>query len=112
MLKQPVPSYNDLTPLLLSHESCNKSFISEHANPALAFVGQTPSRSHNKSGNNQSFTSKGKGFSQANARPFHNQTRSETNMTTSRNPNPSRQSQPIRCQICRKPNHVNKLASF
>ncbi|KAI9177872.1 hypothetical protein LWI28_020140 [Acer negundo] len=40
MLKPPVPSYNDLIPLLHSHELRNKSQLSEHVNPTLAFVGQ------------------------------------------------------------------------
>ncbi|KAI9181727.1 hypothetical protein LWI28_017918 [Acer negundo] len=40
MLKPHIPSYNDLIPLLYSHELRNKSQLSEHANPTLAFVGQ------------------------------------------------------------------------
>ncbi|KAK1559196.1 hypothetical protein Q3G72_011735 [Acer saccharum] len=43
----PVLSYNDLIPLLHSHELHNKSQLSEHANPTLAFVEQR-STSHNQ----------------------------------------------------------------
>lgn len=40
MLKPPVPSYNDLLPLIYSHELQNKYVLSEHQNSAITFVGQ------------------------------------------------------------------------
>ena len=49
MLKPLVPSYNDLIPLLYSHELRNKSLVSVQANPSFAFVGQHYSSQKRKS---------------------------------------------------------------
>lgn len=63
MLKPPVPSYNDLLPLLYSHELRNKSVLSEQPNSSMAFVGQRSNqRYHNKRGNNSGFSSRGRGW--------------------------------------------------
>ncbi|GMY38131.1 UBN2_3 domain-containing protein [Fagus crenata] len=67
MLKPPVPSYNDLIPLLHSHELRNRSLLADQVNPAMAFVGQR-SNSNNK-GSQSSFNSRGRGFHQAGSRP-------------------------------------------
>jgi hypothetical protein len=67
MLKPPVPSYNDLIPLLHSHELRNRSLLADQVNPVMAFVGQR-SNSNNK-GSQSSFNSRGRGFHQAGSRP-------------------------------------------
>ncbi|KAL5701436.1 ABC-type xenobiotic transporter [Ranunculus cassubicifolius] len=106
MLKPPVPSYNDLIPLLLSHELRNKSLLCESANPNLAFVGQrsTP-RYHHKHGHNSSFTSKGRGFTQSSFRPAYNHRNSMTQRPATVPKQPSQQQYEVRCQICKKKNH-------
>ncbi|KAL5720064.1 hypothetical protein ACHQM5_012769 [Ranunculus cassubicifolius] len=74
LLRRYVPSYNDLLPLLYSHELRNKSLLPEHLNSSVAFVGQRSNpRCQNKRGYNSGFSSKGRGFAQSNARPSYNQ---------------------------------------
>ncbi|KAL5698242.1 ABC-type xenobiotic transporter [Ranunculus cassubicifolius] len=104
MLKPPVPSYNDLIPLLLSHELRNKSLLSESANPNLAFLGQRSApRYQNKHGQNSSFTSKGRGFTQSSSRPAYNHRNPQRQSTESRHS--PQQHYELCCQICRKKNH-------
>ena len=98
MLKPPVPSYNDLIPLLHSHELRNKSLVSGQANPSLAFVGQ------HYSSQKRNFNSKGRGFNQASTRP-PSQTRHFQPPMSSKPPSTASHSQPLQCQICKKKGH-------
>ncbi|KAF5191096.1 hypothetical protein FRX31_019317 [Thalictrum thalictroides] len=88
MLKPPVPAYNDLIPLLHSHELIRKSSpFSEHPNPAVAFVGErSTSRNQSKRGSSSSFNSRGRGFTPASSRPPNN-----THRNAPRNPPPLNQ---------------------
>ena len=98
MLKPPVPSYNDLIPLLHSHELRNKSLVSGQANPSLAFVGQ------HYSSQKRNFNLKGRGFNQASTRP-PSQTRHFQPPMSSKPPSTASHSQPLQCQICKKKGH-------
>lgn len=98
MLKPPVPTYNDLIPLLHSHELIRASSLSEHSNPTLAFVGErSTSRYQFRRGSGSSFNSRGRGFNPASSRPPNNMQR-----PYSRNPNSPNTNQ---CQICKKRGH-------
>jgi hypothetical protein len=106
MLKPPVPSYNDLIPLLHSHELRNQSLLADQVNPAMAFVGQR-SNSNNK-GSQSSFNSRGKGFHQAGSRP-PSTPRNFQQHAPSKNSNHSSistsSSSIPQCQICKKKGH-------
>ena len=92
MLKPLVPSYNDLIPLLHSHELRNKSLVSKQANPSLAFVGQH--YSSQKRNSHSSFNSKGRGFNQASTRP-PSQSRNFQPPMSSKPPSTASHSQPL-----------------
>ncbi|KAL5703559.1 hypothetical protein ACHQM5_022093 [Ranunculus cassubicifolius] len=104
MLKPPVPSYSDLIPLLLSHELRNKSLFCESANPNLAFVGQRHFNRPQARRNSSSFSSRGRGFTQAanrlkyNSRPPHTAAQKPS-------PTPNHSAYQLHCQICKKKNH-------
>ena len=101
MLKPPVPSYNDLIPLLHSHELIRASSLSEHPNHTLAFVGErSTSRNQFERGSGSSFNSRGRGFTPASSRPPNNLHRSNARNPALNSPNNS-----IQCQICKKKGH-------
>uniref|UniRef100_A0A2N9H9U6 Retrovirus-related Pol polyprotein from transposon TNT 1-94-like beta-barrel domain-containing protein n=1 Tax=Fagus sylvatica TaxID=28930 RepID=A0A2N9H9U6_FAGSY len=106
MLKPPVPSYNDLIPLLHSHELRNRSLLADQVNPAMAFVGQR-SNSNNK-GSQSSFNSRGRGFHQAGSRP-PSTPRNFQQHAPSKNSNhsstPTSSGSIPQCQICKKKGH-------
>ncbi|PIA25975.1 hypothetical protein AQUCO_10200029v1 [Aquilegia coerulea] len=100
MLMPPVPAYNDLIPLLHSHELIRKSTLSEHPNSALAFVGERSTlRNQPKRGSSSSFNSRGRGFTPASSRPPN------THRNAPRNPPPNNQNNGVQCQICKKRGH-------
>ncbi|GAV86687.1 UBN2 domain-containing protein [Cephalotus follicularis] len=63
MLKPPVPSYSEIIPLLHSHELRNINNKSAAVNQSMAFYTNTNNKGKNR-GNSNSFSSKGRGFSQ------------------------------------------------
>ena len=109
MLKPPVPAYNDVVQLLQSHENMKSLYTTEATNDHTAFLSQKFKNNNKYYKNNikqgqTSFSSKGRGFTQA----FQTQKPPESpkgknNNQISQKANCNKEE--ISCQICGKPRH-------
>ncbi|GAV75343.1 UBN2_2 domain-containing protein [Cephalotus follicularis] len=71
MLKPPMPSYSEIIPLLHSHELRNKHNESTALNQTMAFYTAT-NKGRGYGGSNNSFSSKGRGFTQTTSKGSQN----------------------------------------
>ncbi|KAF6152047.1 hypothetical protein GIB67_031369 [Kingdonia uniflora] len=104
MLKQPVPLYVYLIPLLQSHDLRKKSHVFKPANPTLAFFSQqSTQRFSPKHTSPQPFTSRGRGFSQSCSRPSYNHRQYHNSISQKPHSNQSRS--PSIFQVCKRRGH-------